>query len=129
MNDNIGPSTLIHVKPYTPYDRKLYENGMSLIVSDCRRSTSCPISRHKSTNLLKSILLKEEANKKSADEAIVLNTDGYVAECIVSNIFMVSGGSVITPSLDTNILPGSQGERSLIFVMTVVFLLMKNISR
>ncbi len=106
MNDNINPTILIHVKPYTPYDRKLYENGMYLVVSNYRRSTTNPIHCHKSTNLLTSILLKEEANKKSADEAIILNTDGYVAECIVSNIFMVSGESVITPSLDTNILPG-----------------------
>ena len=52
------------------------------------------------------ILLKDEAKRKSAHEAIILNTDGYVAECLVSNIFMVSGGSVVTPSLDTNILPG-----------------------
>jgi branched-chain amino acid aminotransferase len=89
MDDNIEPTTLIQVKPLTPYDRKLYEEGMSLVVSDCRRSTSCPISRHKSINLLKSILLKEEANKKSAHETIVLNTDEYVAECVVSNIFFI----------------------------------------
>lgn len=106
MSNGLRSTILIQVKPFTPYDRKLYDEGMSLVVSDCRRSTSCPISCHKTTNLLKSILLKEEANKKAAHEAIILNTDGYVAECIVSNIFMVSGGSVITPSLDTNILPG-----------------------
>ncbi len=106
MDGNIEPTTLIQVKPFTSYDSKLYEKGMSLVVSGCRRSTSCPISRHKSTNLLQSILLKEDANKKSAPEAIVLNTGGYVAECVVSNIFMVDGGCVITPSLDTNILPG-----------------------
>ena len=106
MDDNIKPTTLIQVKPLTPYDKKLYEEGMSLVVSNCRRSTSCPISCHKTTNLLKSILLKEEAIKKSAHEAIILNTDDYVTECVVSNIFMVSGGIVVTPSLGTNILPG-----------------------
>ncbi len=106
MDDNIDPTILIQVKPYTPYDKKLYAEGMYLVISSCRRSTSNPIYCHKSTNLLTSILLKEEANKKSAHDEIILNTDGYVAECIVSNIFMVSGGSVITPSLDTNILPG-----------------------
>ena len=106
MDDNIDPTTMIQVKPLTPYDRKLYEEGMSLIVSNSRRSTSCPISCHKSTNLLKSILLKEEAKKRSADEAIIMNTDEYVAECVVSNIFLVNNGNVITPSLDTNILPG-----------------------
>ncbi|MBT6050119.1 MAG: hypothetical protein HOG49_25260, partial [Candidatus Scalindua sp.] len=92
--------------PFSPYDSKLYDEGMSLVVSNYKRSTSCPISRYKSTNLLQSILRKEEANKKSAHETIVLNTDGFVAECVVSNIFMVSAGSVVTPSLDTNILPG-----------------------
>jgi branched-chain amino acid aminotransferase len=106
MSDSLRSTILIQVKTFTPYDMKLYDEGMSLIVSDCRRSTSCPISRHKSTNLLKSILLKEEANKKAAHETIILNTDGYVAECIVSNIFMVVSGSIVTPSLDTNILPG-----------------------
>ncbi len=106
MDGNIEPTTLIQVKPFTSYDSKLYEEGMSLVVSGCRRSTSCPISSHKSTNLLQSILLKEEANKKAAHETVILNTDGYVTECVVSNIFMVCGGSVVTPSLDTNILPG-----------------------
>ena len=106
MDDNIDPTTMIQVKALTPYDRNLYDEGMSLVVSDYRRSTSCPISRHKSTNLLKSIILKEEANKKAAHETIILNTDGHVAECVVSNIFMVSGESIVTPSLDTNILPG-----------------------
>ena len=106
MDDNIGPTTMIQVKALTPYDRNLYDEGMSLVVSDYRRSTSCPISRHKSTNLLKSIFLKEEANKKAAHETIILNTDGHVAECVVSNIFMVSSESIVTPSLDTNILPG-----------------------
>jgi D-amino acid aminotransferase len=106
MDDNIESTTLIQVKPLTPYDKKFYDDGMSLVVSDYKRSTTCPISRYKSTNLLQSILRKEEAKKKSAHEAIILNTDCYVSECVVSNIFMVSAGSVVTPSLDTNILPG-----------------------
>ncbi|MFQ5688229.1 MAG: aminodeoxychorismate lyase [Candidatus Scalindua sp.] len=106
MSDNLRPTILIQVKPFTPYEKKLYEEGMSLAVSGHRRSTTSPIYSHKTTNLLTSILLKEEAKDKSAHDSIVLNTDGYVAECIVSNIFMVKDGSVVTPSLDTNILPG-----------------------
>ncbi|GAX60770.1 branched-chain amino acid aminotransferase [Candidatus Scalindua japonica] len=106
MADNIDSTCLVQVKPFTPYEKKLYDEGMSLIISNCRRSTSNPIYCYKSTNLLTSILLKEEANNKFAHEAIILNTDGHVAECVVSNIFLVHGGSVVTPSLDTNILPG-----------------------
>ena len=100
------PTLLIQNKPFTPYEQMLYDEGMSLVVSNCRRSTSCPISCHKTTNLLKSILLKEEASRKSVHETIILNTDSDVAECVVSNIFMVNGESVVTPSLDKNILPG-----------------------
>ena len=106
MSDNLKSTILIQAKSFTPYDEKLYNEGMCLAVSGHRRSTTSPIGRHKTTNLLTSILLKEEAGSKSAHDSIVLDTDGYVAECIVSNIFMVADGSVITPSLDTNILPG-----------------------
>jgi branched-chain amino acid aminotransferase len=35
-----------------------------------------------------------------------MNTDEYVAECVVSNIFLVNNGNVVTPSLNTNILSG-----------------------
>ena len=106
MDDNIEPTTMVQVKPLTPYDRRLYEEGMSLVVSNYKRSTSCPISCHKTTNLLKSIMMKEEANKRSADEVIIVNTDEYVTECVVSNIFFVNNWRVVTPSLNTNILPG-----------------------
>ncbi len=106
ISDIHKPTLLIQAKPFTPYKEELYDKGVTLVVSKSRRSTSCPISCHKTTNLLKSIMLKEEAKTKSANEVVILNTDGFVAECVVSNIFIVNDGGVITPSLDTNILPG-----------------------
>ncbi len=106
MSGGLKSTSLIQVKPFTPYEKGLYEKGMSLGVSKYRRSTTSPICRHKTTNLLTSILLKEEAREISVHDSIVLNTDGDVAECIVSNIFMVNNGNVVTPPLDTNILPG-----------------------
>ncbi len=106
MHDNAKPTLLIEVKPLSPYPKELYEKGMSIIVSETKRSTSCPISRHKTTNLLTSILVKEEVRNRSADEALLLNTDNDVIECTVSNIFIVKEKCIITPPLDTNILPG-----------------------
>jgi len=55
MSTGLRSTILIQVKPLTPYDSTLYDEGMSLVVSDYRRSTSCPISRH-NHNILKSIL-------------------------------------------------------------------------
>ncbi|MDR4505664.1 MAG: aminodeoxychorismate lyase [Candidatus Scalindua sp.] len=106
MTDNPEPTLLIVVKALTPYPKELYEKGMSIIVSKSKRSTSCPISCHKTTNLLTTILIKEEVENRSADDALLLNTDRDVMECTVSNIFMVKDKGVITPPLDTNILPG-----------------------
>ncbi len=80
MSDGLRSTILIQAKSFTPYDEKLYNGGMSLIISGHRRSTTNPIYCHKTTNLLTSILLKEEAGSKSAHDSIVLNTDGYVAE-------------------------------------------------
>jgi len=56
-------------------------------------------------NYVNSILAKREAIQSGFDEAILLDTEGYVAEASGENIFMVKAGVVKTPPL-TSILPG-----------------------
>lgn len=102
----VSPTFVIHTKPLTPYPASLYKNGMSLITSHIRRSTTCPLSRHKTLNFLANCLIKKEAIEEKAHDALILNTDNYVTECAVSNIFIVQGNTIITPSLNANILPG-----------------------
>ncbi|MFO0792806.1 MAG: aminodeoxychorismate lyase [Candidatus Brocadiaceae bacterium] len=100
------PTFVIQVKEISLYPGPLYKTGVSLITSPVRRSTSCPISRHKTLNYLTNYLQKKEAIHRGVHDVLVLNTDGYIAECSVSNIFIVEKGVVITPSLMANILPG-----------------------
>lgn len=102
----VSPTFVIHTKPLVPYPASLYEDGMSLITSNTRRSTTCPLSSHKTLNFLANYLIKKEAIEKKAHDALILNTDNYVTECAVSNIFIVQGNTIITPSLNANILPG-----------------------
>ncbi len=101
-----NPTFVIQTKPLSVYPASLYETGIALIASSIRRSTTCPLSQHKTLNFLTNYLIKKEAIKKGAHDAIILNTDNYVAECAVSNIFIVEKDTVITPSLDANILLG-----------------------
>ncbi|MDE1890722.1 MAG: aminodeoxychorismate lyase [Planctomycetota bacterium] len=101
-----NPTFVIQTKPLSVYPASLYETGIALIASSIRRSTTCPLSQHKTLNFLANYLIKKEAIRKGAHDAIILNTDNYVAECAVSNIFIVEKDTVITPSLDANILPG-----------------------
>jgi len=55
---------------------------------------------------LNNILAKIEANDAGVAEAVMLNHEGYVAECTVENIFIVRGGEVQTPAATEGILEG-----------------------
>lgn len=101
-----SPTLVIQAKPLAGYPPGLCVDGVPLITSPFRRSVSCPVSAHKTLNFLPNYLIKKEAVDKGAHDALILNTDNHVAECSVSNVFLVEGGSVTTPSLKANILPG-----------------------
>jgi branched-chain amino acid aminotransferase len=91
-----GP-TLIVLPEHKPpvYDT----GGITLITASVRRSsadTLDPKIHH--NNLLTSILAKIEANVAGADDAVMLDQRGFVAETNATNIFLVSVGSLATPS-------------------------------
>ena len=64
------------------------------------------IARFKTCNKLPQILARAEAEARGADEALLLNTGGWVAEAASSNLFWVRGGSVFTAPLASGILAG-----------------------
>lgn len=97
---------VIHAKPLPLYAVSLYETGTSLFTSHRKRSTTCPVSRHKTLNFLTNYLIKKEAIENGAHDALILNTDNHITECAVSNIFIVEGNAIITPPVNANILPG-----------------------
>lgn len=101
-----SPTFVVHTRPLIPYPASSYETGISLIISSIRRSTACPLSNHKTLNFLENYLIKKEAIEKGAHDALILNTNGHITECAVSNVFIVEKSIVVTPSLKTNILPG-----------------------
>ena len=60
----------------------------------------------KSLNYLNNILAKLEANNAEVLEAIMLNREGYVAECTGDNIFIIKNGELITPPTYIGALEG-----------------------
>ena len=60
----------------------------------------------KSLNYLNNILAKIEANNAGVEEAIMLNADGYVAECTGDNLFIIKGNQLLTPPLAAGALYG-----------------------
>ena len=83
-----------------------YESGISAAVVGVRRNSQSPLSRLKSANYMDSLLARAEALAAGADEAILLNERGRLAECSSSNLFIVRDARLLTPSLDSGILPG-----------------------
>lgn len=85
--------------------------GVSLVTSSVRRTVGTGLdSRVKSLNYLHSILARVEATAAGADEGILLNQFGYVAECSAENIFIVRGNALLTPPVKDGALEGITRE-------------------
>jgi branched-chain amino acid aminotransferase len=95
--------------PWLPY---LGEDGMRKGVR-CKISSwsridqrSLPTMAKAAANYANSILARTEAQKLGYDEAILLNTSGFVTEGTGENLFTVRDGILVTPPLSAGILPG-----------------------
>ena len=83
------------------------QRGVRAIISSTRRMPSdCLDARIKSLNYLNLILAKIEAIDSGADEAILLNTNGKVAEGSADNIFITVAGKLLTPPITDGALDG-----------------------
>ncbi|MFM9032406.1 MAG: branched-chain-amino-acid transaminase [Opitutaceae bacterium] len=108
------PSIFIIASTITLYPKEHYENGLSIVTVPTRRINPAALPPTvKSLNYLNNILGKIEARQFGALEAIMLNDQGYVAECTADNIFIVHKGELITPAASQGALKGV--TRSTIF--------------
>lgn len=86
---------------------KSKERGVSAVVVSTRRDlTSGTTHEIKSLNYLNSVLAKLEARQAGADEAILLDSRGFVSEAAVANLFMVKDGVAMTPPSTAGLLSG-----------------------
>ncbi|MEK9673660.1 MAG: aminotransferase class IV [Rhodospirillaceae bacterium] len=77
-----------------------------IIATVTRRNEFSPLSRVKATPYMDSILALDEAKSKSAQDAILLNTQGCIACAAYANVFAVIDGRAVTPPLADGPLPG-----------------------
>src|SRR5438874_3814894 len=89
-----GPTLIVLAEHKPPvYDKA----GLSLITSSVRRfPPDCLDPKIHHNNLLQSILAKIEANVAGADDALMLDLRGFVAETNATHVFLVDGGTVLT---------------------------------
>ena len=90
-----GPTLIVLAEHKPPVYSKA---GLSLVTSSVRRfPPDCLDPKIHHNNLLQSILAKIEANVAGADDALMLDTRGFIAETNATHLFFVEGGKVRTP--------------------------------
>ena len=100
-------SLIVIAAPLKLYPPERYRDGVRLVTSSLRRSASDALPPQiKSLNYLTSVLASIEARRQGADEAVLLNAQGLIAECTADNLFLVSRGRVLTPAVASGALAG-----------------------
>jgi branched-chain amino acid aminotransferase len=101
------PSIIIIADKIQLYPPEFYQRGMDIItVPTVRNLHSALNPAIKSLNYLNNILAKIEANNGGCEEAVMLNAEGFVAECTGDNLFIVKNGALFTPPLSAGALYG-----------------------
>jgi len=101
------PTVVIIASPITLYPPELYQKGLDVITCATRRVSPSTMSPAvKSLNYLNNIMAKIEANQANAGEGLMLNEQGYVAECTADNIFVIKRGEIFTPPISAGALRG-----------------------
>ncbi|MBV9490741.1 MAG: branched-chain-amino-acid transaminase [Verrucomicrobia bacterium] len=100
-------SVIIIAASIALYPEGLYEKGLTMVTCATRRISPAALSpRIKSLNYLNNVMAKIEAQHAGAAEGVMLNDQGYVAECTGDNIFVVKHGHIWTPPLNAGLLSG-----------------------
>jgi branched-chain amino acid aminotransferase len=108
-----NPSIVIITEPTNSGEDPISKPvGVSAIISSIRRDPVDATSHEvKSLNYLNSILARWEAIDAGVNDAIMLDTQGFVSEATAENIFIVAKGQLATPSIDSAILHGVTRQR------------------
>lgn len=102
---------VILVKPLPEVPPRIYSEGIRVVIVGVVRNHPKSVSpRIKTSSLLNNMFAMREAHERGADEAVMLNYRGEVAEGAQTNIFLVREGTVKTPTIDAGILAGITRE-------------------
>ncbi len=101
------PTLLIAATPLPPPAKP----ARAVIAETVRRNAHSPLARIKSLSYLDSVLARMEAARRGADDALLLNGAGRLAEATTANLFLAIDDKLLTPPVAEGALPGTmRGE-------------------
>ncbi|HET9368431.1 MAG TPA: branched-chain-amino-acid transaminase [Candidatus Udaeobacter sp.] len=102
-----SPSVIIIAATIALYHEDFYRKGLTIVTCATRRSNPASLNPAvKSLNYLNNVMARVEANLAGADEALMLNDAGNVAECTADNVFIAKHGQIFTPPVAAGALRG-----------------------
>jgi branched-chain amino acid aminotransferase len=106
-----GPTVVMIQKPLARHPAWHYEDGIRVAAVGVRRNHPRALDPAiKSSNLLNNVLAMREAQARGAEEPLLLNHEGFLAEGASTNVFLARGGTLLTPPLSAGILAGITRE-------------------
>ncbi len=115
-----NPSVIIIAATIALYHQDFYRKGLNIITVATRRSNPASLNPAvKSLNYLNNVMARIEANLAGADEALMLNDAGNIAECTADNVFIIKHGQIFTPPITAGALRGI--TRSIVFDIAAEF--------
>jgi branched-chain amino acid aminotransferase len=102
-----NPSVIIIATTIALYPEEVYRSGLTVVTCATRRMGAAQLNPAvKSLNYLNNVMARIEANLAGADEALMLNDTGNVAECTADNVFVIKKGQIFTPPISAGALRG-----------------------
>ena len=98
------PATVIIVSPLAEIPASVYSEGVDVVLSKFRRSGQ--FSDVKTGSLIQQVLAFREAKAANVHESILTTPEGYLSDGTASNIYLVRGNTILTPSREANALEG-----------------------
>lgn len=106
----VHPTVVVTVSARPALDAAISEAGLTAHVASGRLNERSMTAGLKTVAYTDRVVAWLEARRAGADEALFLNTGAHCAEATSSNLFIVTGGALVTPPLTSGVLPGITRE-------------------
>jgi branched-chain amino acid aminotransferase len=103
-------TSVIAARAFHGYPDHWYDPGATAVLSRVVKNEQSQLCGIKSISWLEHVMARAEAAEKGADEALLRNTRGDLVEGSGTNLFIISGGRILTPDLASGCLPGVTRE-------------------
>lgn len=95
-----APTRMLSVSAYPAHYARWRQEGITLTLSPVRLGRNPHLAGIKHLNRLEQVLIRTHLEQTKADDALVLDSDGWLTECCAANLFWRKGDTVFTPRLD-----------------------------